>query len=54
MLPQAFLPQGLLLLLSLLRLASAHSFIVCTNLREDLPGQECNEETSFPYHESIP
>lgn len=31
-----------------------HSFLVCTNLREDLPGKECVPEISFPFHENIP
>jgi hypothetical protein len=40
-------------LFSLPLFTNAHSFLVCTHLQEDSPGQECTEESNFPYHEDI-
>jgi hypothetical protein len=43
----------LLLSFSFIPRDAAHSFLVCTHLQEDVPGQECSDVDNFPTHRKI-
>jgi hypothetical protein len=38
----SFIPRG-----------AAHSFLICTHLQEDVPGQECSDIDNYPVHRKI-